>query len=55
MIYKHWNIGHWLFGNTYLQIMPKRRFKVSILRYYKLYIFEFKYKSFGFDIGIKLK
>jgi len=67
MTYKHWNIGKHAFGNIYFNMPTKQKFKfavtkVNILRYNMishayshLYVFEFKYKSFGFDIGIKLK
>jgi len=62
MTYKHWNIGKQAFGNIYSNMPTKQKFKVNILRYNMishayshLYVFEFKYKSFGFDIGIKLK
>ncbi len=52
MKYKHYLIGKRGFVNTY-SFLDKRKFLCHILRYPGLWIFEFKYKRIGFDIGFK--
>jgi hypothetical protein len=52
MNYKHYYIGKRGWVNIY-SALKNVKLTCHILRYSGLWIFEFKYKTFGFDIGFK--
>jgi hypothetical protein len=56
MKYKHYLIGRKGFVNIYKELPKRYKLLSHILRYKNdgLWIWEFKYKTFGFDIGFKI-